>query len=219
MQPIWKFRLASLVLVAIAGGVSLANLAAEVLRDGTLALPATPEQAATEEQFATARRVSRLAPFRSDLKSEYALARTGQAIKYDGQQQPSEVAKDTVKSALKIGPHDAKLWLVLALLQTRNNVRDPLVAESMKMSYLTGPGRAELIPPRLEIVTSSEALRDADLNELARSDVRAILTQLPDQRPVLVKDYARASDVGKTFLEQAARQIDPAAAEGLRSTK
>jgi len=217
MQPIWKFRLVSLLLVAVAGSVGLANLTAEFLRDGAIVFPAMPEQAATEDQLASAKRASQTAPFRSDLKSDYALAQAGQAIKYDGQQGPSDLAKSAVKSALHIGPHDAKLWLVLALLQIRS--RDVLVPESMKMSYLTGPGRGELIPPRLSILTASDALRDADLNDLARSDVRAILTQLSDQRPMIAKDFGRASETGKAFLEQATRMIDPAAADALRSAK
>ncbi len=66
-----------------------------------------------------------------------------------------ETAQNAVKSALKIGPHDSRMWLVLALLQARSNLGDSLIAESLKMSYLTGPNRAELIPARLDTVTLS----------------------------------------------------------------
>jgi len=51
------------------------------------------------------------------------------------------------------------------------------------MSYLTGPNRAELIPIRLDIVTLNNSLSDAELKELARGDVRAVLTQFPDSTP------------------------------------
>jgi hypothetical protein len=87
------------------------------------------------------------------------------------------------------------------------------------MSYLTGPNRAELIPTRLDSVTVNNSLNDADLSELARSDVRAILTQYPNQRRALVDDYVRGSAIGKKFLEDSARVLDPAFADSLRNTK
>jgi hypothetical protein len=105
------------------------------------------------------------------------------------------------------------------LLQARSNLGDSLIAESLKMSYLTGPNRAELIPARLDAVTLGNSLNDADLNELARGDVRVILTQFPDQRQALVNDYVRGSAVGKAFLEASARMFDPKFADSLRSAK
>jgi len=70
------------------------------------------------------------------------------------------------------------------------------------MSYLTGPNRAELIPIRLDIVTLNNSLSDAELKELARGDVRAVLTQFPDLRQAIVNDYVRGSSVGKHFSKK-----------------
>ena len=111
------------------------------------------------------------------------------------------------------------MWLVLALLQARNNLSDARMAESLKMSYLTGPNRPELIANRLDIVTLGNALNDADLNELARGDVRLILTKFPDQRQALVNDYVRGSTIGKKFLEDSIQMYDPKFAVSLRSAK
>jgi hypothetical protein len=219
MRAIWKFRLIVFAIVVVAGGVSISNLAAELFRAGPLPFPSTPETAATQDQLSSARRAAAVAPFRSGLRADLALAMAGQAVKYDRQPQLNETAKNATKDALKIGPHDSKMWLVLALLQAHNNAGDPMIAESLKMSYLTGPGRAELIAPRLEITTTNDSLKDADLSELARSDVRAILTQYPDQRQLLSNLYVRASAVGKTFLEDSAKMTDPPFANSLRSAK
>jgi hypothetical protein len=71
----------------------------------------------------------------------------------------------------------------------------------------------------LDAVTLSNSLNDADLNELARGDVRVILAQFPDQRQALVNDYIRASSIGKAFLEASARMFDPKFADSLRSAK
>jgi hypothetical protein len=101
------------------------------------------------------------------------------------------------------------MWLLLALLQTRTDSAAPLVAQALKLSYLTGPNQAELIPIRLDAVITTNALSDPDLGELARSDVRAVLTALPEQRQTLTNDYARASEIGKKFLEESIAAVDP----------
>jgi hypothetical protein len=221
MKPIWKFRLLALLVFVFVGGLSISNLVAEFLRPAPLPLPSRTNAAPTSDQISSANRASAIAPFRSDLKADYAVALAGQTLKseYTGQAQVDEKAQTAVKNALKIGPHDSRMWLVLALLQARSNLGDSLIAESLKMSYLTGPNRAELIPTRLDTVTLSHSLNDADLKELARGDVRAILTRYPDQRRALVNDYVRGSSIGKTFLEETARMFDPKFADSLRSAK
>jgi hypothetical protein len=221
MKPIWKFRLLALLIFVFVGGVSISNLVAEFLRPAPLPLPSRTSTAPTSEQISLAARASAIAPFRSDLKADYAVALAGQALKLEdaGQAQSDETAQDAARGALKIGPHDSRMWLVLALLQARSNLGNSLIAESLKMSYLTGPNRAELIPTRLDTVTLGNSLNDADLNELARGDVRVILTQFPDQRQALVNDYVRGSSIGKAFLEASARMFDPKFADSLRSAK
>ena len=87
------------------------------------------------------------------------------------------------------------------------------------MSYLTGPSRIELIPARLQSATSNNVLSDSDLSELARGDVRAILTELPDQRSSLVNDYARASETGRAFLRESVNMLDPKFIDALQGKK
>ncbi|WP_213769872.1 hypothetical protein [Bradyrhizobium sp. dw_78] len=221
MKPIWKFRLLAILIVVLVGAVSVSSLIAEFLRPAPSPLPSRGGKAPTPQLVASARLVSMIAPFRTDLKADYAIALAAQALQSEaGEQAPdSEAAQDAVKSALEFGAHDSRMWLVLALLRARRNLGDPLVTESLKMSYLTGPNRAELIPTRLDSVTLNNALNDPDLNELARSDVRAVLTQYPDQRQALIKDYFRASAIGKKFLEDSAGMLDPVFAAALRNAK
>jgi hypothetical protein len=84
------------------------------------------------------------------------------------------------------------------------------------MSYLSGPNRANLIPARLESVTLTNATNDSDLGDLARSDVRAILTQPLEQCQILIGDCARASDSGRKFFEESVATIDPKFVDRLR---
>jgi hypothetical protein len=218
MRPIWKFRAVALFIVLVVGGLSISSLLAELLRPSPFPLPSRTARGATPDQLSFAALASTIAPFRSDLMAEHAMALAGEAMKADGngQTQNNARAQEAVRSALKIGPHDSRMWFVLSLLQARGNLGNSLIDESLKMSYLTGPNRAELIPYRLDSVTISNSLNDVDLSELARSDVRAILMHYPAQRPSLKAIYARASAVGKKFVEDSTRMIDPDFANSLR---
>jgi hypothetical protein len=154
MNPVWKFRLLALLIIVFVGGISITNLLAELLRPSRALLPSTTGYAPAQDQVSAAELVSAIAPFRSDLRADVAFA--SQALKPDsfGQSERQQMAQNAARSALNIGPHDARTWLVLALLQARGTPVDPRLAESLKMSYLTGPNRAELIPTRLQSVTS-----------------------------------------------------------------
>jgi hypothetical protein len=223
MTLISKFRLLVLFLVVLVGGISIANVVAEVLHPARppLGLRSGNVPSPDETSSARLRLSSTIAPFRSDLRGDYAVTQAGQILRSEPAAPPKELhaARDNVRSALKIGPHDSRLWLVLALLQARTNPVDPLVSQSLKMSYLTGPNQADLIPWRLETVTSNNSLDDSDLAELAHSDVRAMLTQLSQQQPVLLDDYAHASGVGKKFLEESVGRVDPGFLVTLRGTR
>lgn len=223
MNATWRFRLLAWLILAFVGCVSISNLAAEFLRPSLPMLPTTGKPA-LPDQVSAARLASAIAPFRSDLRADYAVALASQAFNSGSTagsrgEETTRAAKEAVRGALEIGPHDSRLWLVLAWLQARGNRVEPLAAESLKMSYLTGPNRADLVPARLGSAISTNYLNDPDLRDLARADVRAILTKLPEQRSTLLNDYARASETGKLFLQDSVKTIDPKFADALRSKK
>ncbi|WP_339028240.1 hypothetical protein WI604_25770 [Bradyrhizobium symbiodeficiens] len=218
MSIVWKFRSFTLLIAIIVGVTALADLAAQFRRPAPVLSLTVVSDAQSDDSVASAKLSSMLMPFRSDLKSEYALALASQVLNSE-QAVPPDAAQDAVKSSLMIGPHDSLMWLVLALLQTRNNAADFRATKSLKMSYLTGQNRADLIPARLGSVTSRNALTDMDLIDLARGDVRAILTQLPDQRPALAADYARASEAGRRFLRETTNLVDPKYLDALTTNK
>jgi hypothetical protein len=222
MKPLLKFRLSALAIAVFVGLFSAASLVAEVMRPATASRPSRTSKAPSAQAVSAAELASTIAPFRTDLRAGNAVALAAKALRSDQSgTQPADnaAAQKAVKSALRFGPHDSSMWLLLAQLGIQKNPDDPLVTEALKMSYLTGPNRAELIPTRLDVVTLSNALNDADLTDLARSDVRAVLTKYTDQRPTLVKDYVRASATGKKFLEDSVRMLDPAFADSLKDAK
>lgn len=215
MNLVLKFRLAVLFIVLSAGSVSVANLVAEFLRPTPLLSISGIAKMLPQTQIDAAKLASTIMPLRSDLRAEYGLALAGQTSNSSDAPQ-AEPAKNAIKSSLNIGPHDSLMWLVLALLQARDSPADPHVTESLKMSYLTGQNRIELIPTRLASATSGNSLSDPDLVDLARGDVRALLAQLTDQRHALVDAFAHASPTGKAFLERSVETVDPKFAEVLK---
>ena len=220
-MAIWKFRFLALLLFIFVGAIAMANLVAEFLRPNPLPHPSRSSTAPLPEQISATNLASKIVPFRSDLKADYAQALAGAALHIrarDGAEEQKD-AQNAIRGALAIGPRDSPLWLVLGVLQARRSPADPLIAESLKMSYLTGLNQSQLIPLRLGVVTSNNSLTDSDLGDLARADVRALLTQLPDGRKELLGDYQRASEVGKRFLEETIAAIDPEFVATLRDKK
>ena len=172
----------------------------------------------SQTQVDTANWVARVTPFRTDLKSDFALTIATQALLGETSYYKPEInqdAQDTAKQALLAGPHDSRIWLILALLRSQRNPRDPQVAELLKMSYFTGPNFLEVVPTRLQAVATSSVLDDPDLQELARGDMRLILTRRPDLRSTIVDAYRRGSPAGRRFIEDSTKTIDPKFAAAL----
>ena len=188
----------------------MANLVAEFLRPNPLRPALRSSTAPLATDFSN-KPYPKIVPFRSDLKADYAQALAGAALHTrarDGAEEQKD-AQNAIRGApTAIGPRNSPLWLVLAILRARSSPIDPLIRRSLKMSYLTGLNQSHLIPIRLNVATSNNSLTDSDLGELARADVRALLTQLPDGRKELLGDYQRASEVGKNSWRKPQRQSD-----------
>lgn len=158
--------------------------------------------------------IGTISPLRPDLEGNQALVLALKAIQRPrvdhGIRANSALARSHLKRALSLAPYDAELWLALAVLEAGQDPDGPAAIEALKMSYLTAPNDARLMPLRLATVTQFDALANPDLRDLAQGDVRLMLTRQPDQAPALVSAYRQASRRGKEFLEGAIRTIDPA---------
>jgi len=212
MKPIWKFRLLALVIVLLVGTVSIADLAAELVRPAGPFVPSSNQSLPSPAAVSAAARATMIAPFRANLKADDAAIRAAQvlATKSPGDLVANQAAQAAAKNALAIGPHDARTWLTLALLRAHGNLGDTLIIEPLKMSYFTGPNQVGLLPARVNLVSSISSINDPDLQELAASDVRAILTRFPNLRPLLVTAYAQGSAAGRKLLDESVKTVDPA---------
>jgi hypothetical protein len=222
MKPLLKFRIAAFVAVLAIGGASVTNLVADFMRPPSSPFPGIGSIAPAQSQVDSANWGAQFAPFRTDLKSDFALAIATQALNGETSYYKPEINQDAqtaARRALLAGPHDSRIWLILALLRNARSLRDPQVTELLKMSYFTGPNLTELVPRRLQTVITNAALNDPDMQDLARGDVRLILTRRPDLKNAITEAYRAGSSASKTFIEDSVKAIDPSFAASLTGGK
>jgi hypothetical protein len=210
-----RFRVAAIVVAVLTAGYAFASLFSEMFSVRQPVLSTGPSKIAVQSIPPTAQWAAFVSPFRTDLEANYALAQALAALRPDkgalsaAQVQQNVNAQADVKRVLKAAPHNSRLWLALALLQTQRKSGDRQTIEALKMSYFTAPNDAQLMPLRLYTAAVSEALSDADLGELARGDIRLMLLRQAELKASVLSAYRAGSDVGRKFIEDAVRSIDP----------
>ncbi len=221
MKPIWKFRLLAIVIVLVVGTVSIADFAAELVRPASALVPSSNQPPPSPAAVSAAMLAAKIAPFREDLMADDATIRAALVLASNrpGDLSANQAAQIAARSALRIGPHDARMWLTLALLRAHGNLGDAMIIEPLKMSYFTGPNQADLLPARLYLVSAISSINDPDLQELAGTDVRAVLSRFSGLRPALVAAYAQGSVAGKKLLDDSVKAVDPAFAATLHGKR
>jgi hypothetical protein len=216
-----RFRIATLLTALVLGWFAIATIFAEALTPKTqqfsqaLALPDPIPYGSLADWAVTA------APLRGDLLADIAMARAAPVLNL-GKAPPSpeimatrEAALTTAKQSLSLAPHSSSTWLLVAMLQS-GGPRQEAAAEALKMSYLTSPADANLIPARLAILSASTAIADVELKNLARGDIRLILTRRPDLKAAITNAYLRGSADGKAYIAEVVRSLDPGFAASLQ---
>ncbi len=103
---------------------------------------------------------------------------------------------------------------MLAGLASRYHPPNLNATAALKMSYYTGQNEVALMPLRLRVATSSEAIGDTDVQEFVRRDLRLLLAR---QQQFAVKEaYEGASPAGRRLIEEAVGEIDPSSLGTLR---
>ena len=110
------------------------------------------------------------------------------------------------QQSVLLAPHSSRTWLLIAILQGLGSVGDR-GAGALKMSYLTSPAVADVAAARLSTFAVSTAIADPELKDLARGDIRLILTHRPDMKEAIVRAYRRGSADGKTYIQDVVRGI------------
>jgi len=129
--------------------------------------------------------IASVAPLRGDLLGAVGFAHAGRLAQLGKTSASSDLSaqrEDAIslaKESLSLAPYSSTTWLLLANLEDLESDR-PAAAEALKMSYLTSSTDFDLIPKRLAVFASVAAKADPDLGDLARGDIRLMLTRRPD---------------------------------------
>ena len=217
------FRGIVLVFSFVLGCQATWILTAELSRPSSFGFPRTAQAAAAAftNRNAAARAAS-FGLFRGDLLAEYAITYLNLIWRDEPNTESAQASKtvlqarEVVDHALALSPHDARIWLVLAGIDTRFNSLNQKPATALQMSYYTGTNETELIPLRLILAVNSHALGNEDFQQLVRHDISIIVTRKPKLEPAILAAYRDAPPLGRQFLEDTLRQIDPAMLEKLR---
>jgi hypothetical protein len=187
----------------------------EAIRPGPIRLPLDEQAAASAKlQRPRAAWAAAIGFVRGDLWVDAALTYsnliwTANPDKEDAREKPEQDARISAERALIYSPHRADAWLLLAALTYRFDWGQSRLAEALKMSYYTGPNEIHLVPLRLFVSVSSQALEDVELQEMVRRDIRMIITRRPDLKQILISAYKNASATNRKFIENAVAEVDP----------
>jgi len=196
----------------------------ELLRPRAAGLPqdgAAATAAATHRSAALL--AARIGLIRGDLWAEAAFADSSllwldrSALLDRANAERLEKARSNTERALALAPVNGAAWLFLAALPGgASSSGDNRVAALLQMSYLTAPNDLDLADLRLERATTSNALADKDIQDLARSDIRRIMAYRPQLKSAIAAAYRNALPQNRPIFEALVGDVDPALAQALR---
>jgi hypothetical protein len=213
-QRMFWFRKIILVYACILAVQAAWLMAAEFIRPK---LSYFPQDKGSEQRASAARSAAVTAASigwaRGDLWTDAALEISSGVIGEVVGESDSEMtsirrrANAVARRAAGLSPHDSRIWLLLAALESRFDWPSE-TANRLKMSYFTGPNELALIPLRIRIATRSMAITDAELQTLVAQEIRTVILRHQDQKPFLLAAYRDGSAEGKQFIEATVRDLD-----------
>jgi hypothetical protein len=209
------FRLATLLFAMLLGVQCVWLLLAELSRPAVYRLPTDAVAAdAARNKRSSARWAATFGAIRGELWAESAFTYADLMWGDAASGANLALARSSLERALTAAPHQSSTWLLLAGLASRNQLPSIELKEAVRMSYYTGPSELELMPLRLWIAVHSNAFSDIELRDSISREVRLLFTH--QQKSAIVAAYNAATSLGRDFIEQTIREIDPSAVESLR---
>jgi hypothetical protein len=163
-----------------------------------------------------------LALVRGDLWAEDAIAKSSELIRAIELRKAAQLAgqvqagRSAAEKAVMLSPHDARVWLLLASMDCLLHREAP---GALKMSYYTGSNETVLMPLRLLVATCSDAINDAELQNLVAREIRFIITREQNLKPVILAAYQNASPSGKRLIETVVGDLDSGLMATIRGSK
>ncbi len=215
-DPFFHFRAIVGAMAIVLGILALWVIAGEIMRPRLIYFPTDRNEAeALYAARGSAARAAEVGLVRGDLWTAAAIAGAAPLLfgaTGNSPEQSSQAVVENMRAtagrAAGRSPHDSRLWLVLAGLDLRLGSHNPKIAETLKLSYYTGPNELSLMPLRLLLAVQSDAISDEEMQSLVAMDIRRIL-QRPDLRPAIARAYEKATPEGREVIETTLAQVDP----------
>jgi hypothetical protein len=212
----WRFYSALVIVTLILTAQGAWILLPEVSRAAPIGFPSDQAHATVARQEQEkANRSAAMAVVRGDLWAESAFTYaamlwTDQALELETNGDRNAKVSASLSKTLRYSPHRGDAWLMLASICERIQLQTCNIGALLKMSYYTAPDEAGLLPVRLaQVLHSKEIAGDDELADMARREIRFVLTRPTALRQALIAAYRSASPAGKLLVEQTVTPIDP----------
>jgi hypothetical protein len=215
-----SFRLVVVLYSLVLAIAAIWLLCAELQSPGISAFPTTQEAAVGAARHRSAAlRAARFGGLRGNLwrDAAFTYADLQWANPASGQAPVLEQATAVATRAVSFAPVNPAVWLMLADVTLRADRRDPNPAESLKLSYYTGPNDDYLIPLRLATTARLDVPVDSELTLLFQRELENILTNRPGLKPAIRSAYQQATPPFRQSIEDTAKRLDSAFAQSLVS--
>lgn len=219
------FRTGLLVFSAALATLSVWIIAAEYYRPSRVQLLAdsqmNPPSGDNNDQR-NAKRSASIARVRGDLWAESAfthsdlLWREPASVPDSGDGADNGTRQD-LENAIRYAPHRGDVWLMLAAMADRYRWPGFQPAALLKLSYYTAPNELALFPLRLQVALQPNNLKDPEIQDLIRRDIRLVVTKIPSLKPALIAAYRSAPPASRTMVERLITEIDPTYLAAMRA--
>jgi hypothetical protein len=169
-----------------------------------------------------AKRSASMARVRGDLWAESAfthsdlLWREPPTVPSTGDGTSNDTRLD-LENAVRYAPHRGDVWLMLAAMADRYHWQGLQPVALLKMSYYTAPNELALFPLRFQASLQPNNLKDPEIQDLIRRDIRLVVTKVPSLKPALITAYRAAPPASKATVERLVSEIDPTYLAAMRA--
>lgn len=211
----WRLRAGLLAFAVLLAAQAVWIIPAEYYRPRRIPFPVDPQASrVVSHEREHARRAASLAIVRGDLWADSALTHADLLWKEpatgpDASRNAGQESRADIEHALRYSPHRGDVWLMLAIMADRYNWSEYQPGALLKMSYFTAPSELALFPLRIKASLRPDVLKDPEIRDMAKHDLRVIITRAPALKPALAATYRTSSAEAKAFLDRAIMEIDP----------
>jgi hypothetical protein len=211
-STIGGFRVAIFAFACLLCGFAVWSLLPELLRPAVIEFPTDARSAvAIYAHRDEATMAARIGFVRGDLWAQAAFS-YGDLVWNENKHADAvslERARALTELAITYAPHDSRLWLLLAAIDSRFDWLNERASVALKMSYYTGSNMIGLVPARLLLSMQSRAIQDSEFQELVRHDIRISAIHKSELMPAIIAAYNTAPLFGQEFMEKTLAEFDP----------